>query len=59
MSNHSYDILPKRGQCLLSYGDDKDKDTRNSENNVLMYTGLGYLVGKVGGKNALLVVFYY
>ena len=41
------EILPKRGQCLLSYGDDKykdkDKDTRNSENNVFMYTGLNNL----------------
>ena len=26
MSDHSYDILMKRGQCLLSCTDDKDKD---------------------------------
>ena len=26
MSDHSYYVLPKRGQCLLSYSDDKDKD---------------------------------
>ena len=26
MSDHSYDILLKRGRCLLSCSDDKDKD---------------------------------
>ena len=25
-SDPQYDILPKRGGCFLSYGDDKDKD---------------------------------
>ena len=39
MSDHSYDILPTRGRWLLSYSDDKDKDKRNSENNVLTYMG--------------------
>ena len=26
MSDPSYEVLSKRGQCLVSYSDDKDKD---------------------------------
>ena len=57
MPDPSYEILPLRGGCLLSYGDDeykdkdkdKQKDTRNSENNVFMYTGLNnlYILGDI------------
>ena len=44
MPDPSYEILPKRGQCPLSYGDDeykdKDKDRKSSKKNELMNTGL-------------------
>ena len=32
MSDHSYDILPKRGPCLLSYKYNNDKDTSSKKN---------------------------
>ena len=40
LSDPSYDVLQKRGRYLLSYIDDKDKDkyTRCSKKNVLIYT---------------------
>ena len=39
----AYQTPMRRGQCLLSYSDEKykDKDTETSNKNVLMYTGLG------------------
>ena len=51
MPDPSYEILPYRGQCLLSYGDDeykdkdkyKDKDRKSSKKNGFMYTGLSSL----------------
>ena len=39
MPDPSYEVLPKRGRCLLLYSDDKDKDRRSSKKNVLMYLG--------------------
>ena len=45
MPNPPYEVLPKRGRCLLLYSDDKDKDKdkdrdrRSSKKNVLMYIG--------------------
>ena len=51
MPDPSYEILPQRGQCILSNSDDKykdkdkynDKDRITSKNNELMYTGLSSL----------------
>ena len=56
MSDHSYDILPTRGRWLLSYSDDKDKDKRNSENNVLtyMYTYIQAYIIRVRQKQSAL-----
>ena len=31
MSDHSCDVLLKRGRCLMSYTDDKDKDTDDKD----------------------------
>ena len=48
MSDPSYEVLTKRGRCLLSYSDDKDKekdkyndkDRKSSKMNRSMYTDL-------------------